>query len=150
SRKPIYIECTADGLIFHPEHKTRATRMSIRAEVQRQIDRQQTKPISGSTKKTARPYLLLLVRPDGINTYYRALAALGGIAFDFGYEFIEQDWVLDFSVGDDEAAKQPWMIAGPSKMQLRQPKGTLTRPAMPFLPIGRTAPGSVERQKAEG
>src|SRR5262249_28710179 len=54
-------------------------------------------------------YLLMLVRPDGITSYYRTLAALEGLKIDYGYEFVEADWVLDFSA---ERGSQPWMVAG--------------------------------------
>jgi len=51
-----------------------------------------------------------LVDPDGIVTYYRTLAALRNLKVDFGYEFVESGWVLDFP--QDDKASQPWMANG--------------------------------------
>ena len=62
----------------------------IRTEVERQdrtAARDDPRRAAASADKT--PYLLLLVRPDGITSYYQTLAALRGIDIDFGYEFIE-------------------------------------------------------------
>src|SRR5581483_2623419 len=41
-------------------------------------------------------YLMFLVRPDGIRNYYYTQAALRGMDADFGYEFVDADWVLEF------------------------------------------------------
>src|SRR5207237_4952676 len=49
--------------------------------------------------------------PNGIKTYYRVLAALNGLRMDFGYEFIDPDWILDFSEEVDKPHQQPWMTA---------------------------------------
>ncbi len=90
NRRPLYLECTAAGLVFHPERKAlegvELTPMTIRAEVERRA----------TAASGGKPYLLFLVRPDGIRTYYRAQAGLVGFAADFGYELIDADWALDF------------------------------------------------------
>ncbi len=57
----------------------------------------------------AKPYLLLLVRPDGINTNDHFQAVLRDMPLEFGYEFIDADWVLDFPADDDQPNAQPWM-----------------------------------------
>src|SRR5262249_5593716 len=43
--------------------------------------------------------------------YYKTLASLDGLDLDFGYEFIEAGWALDFSPGDDPAKSPPWQAA---------------------------------------
>src|SRR5262249_39246710 len=53
-------------------------------------------------------------RPDGIINYYRAMAALDGLKVGLGYEFVDADWVLDFSADEDATKAQPWMVAQPS------------------------------------
>ena len=68
-----------------------------RREVRQRIAGQQ--PPKGD--EPARPYLLMLVRPDGILTYYQVQSALADLKGDFGYEFVEADWVLDFGEGRD-------------------------------------------------
>jgi hypothetical protein len=115
NRKPIYVECTARALIFHPEHVVLEGKQvmvqDVLAEVARQIDRQSKARPVVLGKKDEAPYLLLLIRPDGIGTYYRFLTAVQGMNFDFGYEFIEPEWVLDFSETGEQSGPQPWMTA---------------------------------------
>jgi hypothetical protein len=109
-RTPLYLECAAGGLIFHPDHKmiapTRSGGDDVRAEVERRIH---TPAAAGKTPGT--PYLLLLVRPDGISTYYLALKCLQGLDLEYGYELIDDDWVLEFPKDHDEIKQQPWMVA---------------------------------------
>jgi hypothetical protein len=110
NRRPIYLECTARGLVFHPDRVelplSSKTPPEIRAEMERRLTR-----LPGESADAA-PFVYLLVRPDGIVSYYRAQAALDGIKTDFGYEFIEPDWILDFS-DTERTAKQPWIAAAP-------------------------------------
>jgi len=123
SRRPIYVECTADDVIFHPERRVMPvtsrefllghdrpanTPDDVRAEVERRIARQRAKMADASN---ATPYLLLLVRPDGIGTYCHLQAVLKDMTLDFGYEFIDADWVLDFPADDEQPSAQPWMAA---------------------------------------
>jgi hypothetical protein len=106
SRRPIYVECTADGLVFHPD----GTRVAggqiapdeLRRQVQSHVAARAAQPGAGDARG---PYLLLLVRPDGIATYYRTLAAMADLRMDFGYEFIERDWVLKFDGAGDAITK---------------------------------------------
>jgi hypothetical protein len=129
NRRPIYIECAANALILHPDRHTLSGdpllfATALRSEIEKRMD-------SASSKTDARaktPYLLMLIRPGGINTYYRALAALQGMQVDFGYEFIDQDWMLDFPQ-DDTAGRQPWMVAAA---------------------VERTAPNTVPPKKVTG
>lgn len=129
TRRPLYVECTADGVIFHPDRLAVGgidlAPKAIRDEVERRLAAQP--PADSAAKK---PYLLMLVRPNGIVNYYRALSALHGLQVDFGYEFIEQDWVLDFPKDDDSIVPQPWMAqATPSVL----PPSSGPRP--PPLPL---------------
>jgi len=113
NRRPLYVECTATSVIFHPDRLALPvnglTTPDIRGEVERRIARHKTG--TNALKKDELPYLLLLVRPDGITTYYAALSALRGVEFDYGYEFIDAAWVLDFPDSDDKPGTQPWMTA---------------------------------------
>jgi hypothetical protein len=123
SRRPIYVECTAAGLVFHPDRLVlegpSLSPMRIRAEVERRIARSRTEVQVTALQSPAgadkSAYLLMLVRPNGIASYYRTQTALVGLKIDFGYEFVEPDWILDFAGDDNTAAPQPWMTAGGSK-----------------------------------
>src|SRR5207247_4461887 len=72
NRRPIYLECAATSLVFHPDRlilpATDSDSSTILHEVERRISRQQPTGISEPSKQET--YLLLLVRPDGIVTYY--------------------------------------------------------------------------------
>jgi hypothetical protein len=109
NRRPIYVECADSGLVFHPDRLALAsyqlTEGRVRAEVEQRIARQQNEPAPGQVAPV--PYLLMLVRPDGIRNYYNVLQALAGMKVDFGYEFVEPDWIFDFS---GEATGQAWQM----------------------------------------
>ncbi len=109
NRRPLYLDCAAGGLIFHPDHLTVPVGETtpVRAEVERRLSAK-AKPASGEPEV---PYLLFLIRPNGILTYYQTLTALNGLKLDFGYEFIEPDWVLNFPEDDKTPAPQPLMVA---------------------------------------
>src|SRR5262249_7826227 len=47
------------------------------------------------------PYLVFLVRPDGIRPYYEARARLEPLGIAFGYELIEQDLAVEIPHFDD-------------------------------------------------
>jgi hypothetical protein len=114
NRWPLYLECAAGGLVFHPDHLTFAigetSGPEVRAEVERRLARHLSTGASPTSAKEAEPYVLFLIRPNGIVTYYQALAALNGLKLDFGYEFLEADWVLDFPEDAQSTTKQPWMV----------------------------------------
>jgi hypothetical protein len=119
SRRPIYVECTAGGVIFHPDKvplegtgfEPAAFRSAVEQRVARLASVAPPAPEPTEDKKKATPatYLLFLVRPEGIDNYYRAVHALNGLTFDFGYEFIDSEWVLDFPTEGETPRQQPWM-----------------------------------------
>lgn len=119
NRRPIYIECNGDDLVFHPDHLVLHGLMlsptAVREEIERRLGQQRSETKAVNVKPEDNAYLLMLVRPNGITTYYRTLSALKGLPVDFGYEFIDQDWILDFSEDDNRAKTQPWMAADRTK-----------------------------------
>ncbi|HZU38881.1 MAG TPA: hypothetical protein VFA18_23340, partial [Gemmataceae bacterium] len=122
NRQPLYIECSALGYIFHPDRlviRLSQVRLAdIRTEVEHRLARLR-EMAQGEVKK---PYVLLLVRPDGIESYYVLMSALDGLGLDFGYEFVERDWVLDFQ-NEGVLGNQPWMAeatpAAPARSDLK-------------------------------
>lgn len=115
-RRPVYIECTADGLVFQPEGKRLDGRDfstgAFRAEVGRRgiaLVREPYDPERPSrppAPPATTPYVLFLVRPNGLESYYDATSALRGFELDFGYEFVDADWVFDFSKAPRFAAQR--------------------------------------------
>lgn len=100
-RRPIYLECTAEGIVIQPEgillstddlqpphgpgNPLDAALRTIRAEF---------KPENGAVTRTAYP--LLVVRPSGILSYSLARNAMSGWDDQFGYELIDEGLELTF------------------------------------------------------
>lgn len=102
NRRPVYVECQGNQVIFHPDRQVvDLPGGDVRAEVQRRL--------AGQAPGNA--YLLFLVRPSGILTYYRTMSLLHGLPLDFGYEFIEADWQLEFPAADGRPPPQPALTA---------------------------------------
>jgi tetratricopeptide (TPR) repeat protein len=100
NHRPFYIECTNRGVIFHPERVTVPVALdpaAARGEVERRIAQQKEYLASIKANTDGKPYLLLLVRPDGISSYYQMQSAVRGLDLEFGYEFVDANWILDFS-----------------------------------------------------
>jgi hypothetical protein len=53
----------------------------------------------------AEPYPLFLVRPDGVEAYYAARAAMQSWGSDFGYQTIDGDWKLEYPPVDPHVAE---------------------------------------------
>jgi hypothetical protein len=138
SRTPIYIECTREGVVFHPDDKIlRGFDLSagaVRTELERRAGPLIPAKKSDADKKGA--YVLFLVRPSGITNYYLAQAAVKGYRLDFGYELIDQDWQLDFG-GTHIVKNGP--ISTPAK---RNEMPIDTRPVIDPPPIYPSIPAS--------
>lgn len=103
SRRPVYLECTQEGVIVQPEGLLISINdlrpplgpgnpLDAALRVLR-IAYQQKDATFGITQP---PYPLLLVRPDGIHTYALAREAMNGWDDQFGYELIDKDMDLKF------------------------------------------------------
>ena len=141
-RPPIYVECVRGGVIFHPEKKALQywdfTPDAMRTEVERRTGRlaldKTVKDKGREIVETHKvPYVLFLVRPDGIGSYYKAQDGLKGYQLDFGYELVDEYWVLDFT-GDPNVPQLPSTLA-----KTGDPQTPNFRPSSPF--IGGSGPG---------
>lgn len=100
-RRPIYLECTEQGIILQPEGNV-LSKNDLRPpygpgnplDAALRTVRSEYKPENGAITETAYP--LLLVRPSGVNTYALARAAMSGWDDQFGYELIAEDLELVF------------------------------------------------------
>ncbi len=110
NRRPVYIECQGDQLIVHPERTIVKTgSWDGSNQLQALADKMKARLEANAAESKQKPYVLFLVRPDGIATYYQTLAALGVRNVDSGYELIDADWALDFGEEGGHAPAQPWM-----------------------------------------
>ena len=113
TRRPIYLECRGDGVFLQPEgirfsvedflgplgpgNPLDAALRAIREEL---LARRELDPSSDGE-----PYPLLIVRPDGIEAYYAARAAMTSWGTEFGYELVEQEWELTYPARDPKLAE---------------------------------------------
>ncbi len=104
SRRPIYVECRSDRVLLQPEgiELTAAdfapgrVMNPLSAALVATVDYYQR---NDPTEKD-KPYPMILVRPDGIESYYKVVESLQNWRTEFGYEFVEQDWELEFPPAD--------------------------------------------------
>lgn len=107
-RRPLYIECSLDGVYLQPEgirlgpadfegppgpgnplaSALRAAREHIAVKT------------SDAGDPAVQPYPLLLVRPSGVMAYYAARESLQSWGSEFGYQFIDEDWTLQYPPAD--------------------------------------------------
>ncbi len=105
-RRPVYLECTAAGLTIWPE----GSQITLS-----QLDKSDysANPLDAALRimrlhimqhygDTAPPYPLLVVRPDGIETYAAARQAMRDWDDQFGYELVPADTRLAYAKPDPE------------------------------------------------
>ena len=105
-RRPVYLECTASGITIWPE--------SSRIEINELMATESNSNPLDAALRTVRmyimqnygdtipPYPLLVVRPDGIETYGAARQAMLDWDDQFGYELVPADVDLAFAKPDSQ------------------------------------------------
>ena len=104
-RKPIYIECSVEGIILQPEG-LRFERSDfvdpswpgnpLAAALRASREYLNDKAAQAGEPEPPDPYPLILVRPDGIMNYLLARKAITSWDSAFGCEFIAADWKIDY------------------------------------------------------
>jgi len=123
-RRPVYVECAAGGIIFHPERRhmdngdfdiqlfrNEVERRGVELVREKRDADRPNRPLP--PKVSVNPYVLFLVRPDGLESYYNATMALRGFDIDYGYEFVDAQWALDFSQEVANGGLKPSLQQGP-------------------------------------
>lgn len=139
SRRPVYLECTKDGVIVQPEGLLISLSdlkpplgpgnpLDAALRVLR-LAYQQRDTTFGITQP---PYPLLLVRPDGIHTYALAREAMTGWDDQFGYELINADMDIKFPEGIPGLKEQ---LVGTIDTAKRRQQALIAS-----MPRGRVAP----------
>ena len=126
-RRPIYIECRAQEIVIQPEGVVLTAQdfdgplgpgnplaAAVRA-AREHLSRQR----SSSEGDSGEPYPLMLVRPDGIETFYAARAALDSWGSEFGYEFIEADWKIKYQPANADLATVEQDAVDTAREQMR-------------------------------
>jgi hypothetical protein len=113
-RRPLYIECQKDWVVLQPEGiKLAASDFAPPIDSGNPLAaalraaREHIVPSTNSVVPTKQmePYPLILVRPDGVESYYAVRRAIESWDSDFGYEFVGADWKLEFPPADPQLAK---------------------------------------------
>ncbi len=103
-RRPVYIECRADGVYLQPEG------VAIDAKYL-ESETSSANPLDAALRTirlhamknygdTVAPYPLIVVRPDGIDTYGAVRVAMNGWDDQYGYELVPDDVKLAYSEPD--------------------------------------------------
>ena len=105
-RRPMYIECRKDCVIIQPEgivlreddfltasHPDNPLDAILRAASLHYTEQERV-------PRGTKPYPLILVRPDGIDSYYAVRESIKSWGEQFGYELVESDWNLEFPPPD--------------------------------------------------
>ena len=137
-RRPIYVECSSEGVTIFPE----GNRITLN-ELERSVH--STNPLDaalrtirlhalGQYNDAAPPYPLLVVRPDGIESYAAARGAMQDWDDQFGYELVPTGIQLAYETPDPvlkqkvdlairQAASQQRALGSYAKKNGRQLKG---------------------------
>jgi hypothetical protein len=107
-RRPIYVECRKDAIVLQPEG------IELKEE-DFEFDLGPSNPLVSALRATREhylrsqlagkgdagtPYPLFIIRPDGIEYWEVAQAAISSWGSDFGYELVGQDWNVEFPPAD--------------------------------------------------
>lgn len=103
-RRPVYIECRADGVYLHPEGVVIDTKYLENGIPGPNPLDAALRTIRNHAMKnygdTVAPYPLVVVRPDGIDTYGAVRYAMREWDDQFGYELVPEDVKLAFPDSD--------------------------------------------------
>ncbi|WP_437201309.1 hypothetical protein [Planctomicrobium sp. SH664] len=113
SRRPILVECRADGLTFAAERISLTAKdlVGFTPEINPLKDGSEaliaywTTKDGKSAKDKTGPYLLLIVRPGGTVGFYVARKLLEKMDYEFGYELVYADEEIRWPEPDPEAVR---------------------------------------------
>ncbi|MCU0534678.1 MAG: hypothetical protein MUD14_12365 [Hydrococcus sp. Prado102] len=97
SKTPRYIECRNDGIIIHPSQEF-VTKNDIESS------NSALKKLLNEVKQNSdKEYLIVAIRPDGIEVFKKIRDLIEQKGIDIGYEPIDKDWTL--KIETPEASK---------------------------------------------
>ena len=104
-RRPVFVECTADAVTIQPEGIVLTVAdfdgplrsgNPLAAAIRAAHEELNSRAVAAGQTDMPDPYPLLIVRPDGAGAYAAALDAISSWESDYGYEFVEADWKLEY------------------------------------------------------
>jgi hypothetical protein len=170
-RRPIVIDCQNGTVRLLPDGPSfgmleigggfGSRSNALAAAVRRRASRIEQIPAADGAPSI--PYILFLVRPDGIRPYYEARGVLEPLGIAFGYELVGQDWHVEAPPDSEpsparvdlaaQTADDPARVAFPAAPQPRWPgRSGLSDDAMPRPPVpeGRAQAESTPREPRIG
>jgi hypothetical protein len=90
AKSPNYVECLEDGVILHPGEEFIAKEIILQSK---SILDGFLNEISDNSEEE---YLIMAVRPKGIETFYTVRELARDKKIDFGYEPVDEGWKLRF------------------------------------------------------
>lgn len=120
NRRPLYLECAANGIIFHPDGKSISPETDptlLLMEIESRCDQLRVFLADQLGAKDAVPYLMILVRPEGIAHYWGLQNIIKKMDLDFGYELIDQGWNLE--IPNQDIPIQPKLVANGSNTPVK-------------------------------
>ena len=158
-RRPIYIECTKEAVTIYPE----GIRLTVadfdgplrsgnplNAAIRAAREELNARATAAGQTDLPDPYPLLIVRPDGAYAYGAALSAISTWDSDFGYEFVDADWKLEYPDTDPRLEQ----VMRHAVEQARQRQAMLAKAAPrrygPRLALGSGEGGGMGGGDAEG
>ena len=110
-RKPIYIECRNDVVVFQPagieltaEDFNQA--LGSGGPLPSAVRAAQRYYADHGVTGTEQAYPLIIARPDSAATFFRVLSSVADSSIDFGYEVVDADWEFDFSAVDPAVSEE--------------------------------------------
>ena len=150
-RRPVCIECAGGGVQLQPGGPSFSLadlmayeRMGLSNPLVRAVARtvlsidRQASPDGGSMV----PYLMFLVRPDGIRAFYAARTLLEMIGVAFGYELVDQDAEFSYPDLNDPAEWRDALESPSLAARARDSVGSRELSPWPTNAPGQTQPAS--------
>ncbi len=148
NRRPIYLECRKDSVVLQPEGIVfgdsdfagplgpgNPIAAALRAA------REYLANADPDNFEKKEPYPLLLVRPDAIEAYYAAQAAVSSWGSQFGYELVGADWQLDYPEPDPQMAAVMNNAIAEARVRQQQLMAVAPREYRKAKPTFRVKPG---------
>ena len=112
NRKPLYIECNESGILLFPDKTlipSNDESDNLKNELLTRTSQLREYLLQTLGPKDSTPYLMILVRPEGITNYWKLQSIIKPMDIDFGYELVDKIWVLDIPI--EQSAPAPSKLA---------------------------------------
>lgn len=147
NRYPIYVMCTQEGVVLQPEgilleEGDFACNLSLGSPLESALRAKREYLLKQGAFDPSRgeePYPLILVRPDGVEYYYAARAAISAFGNDFGYKLVDKKQADALVFPPVDAAMTQTIQQAIVRARLNMKEVARIAPAMESSPQGPVA-----------